>query len=120
MIEFKAETTESLQARYHKALERVWIPDAEMSERPGLCRENVFDSENGIRLIISRDKADAVTTVIHFSGSVTDLFDKSSIGNGIALLQQIVRQFRKISNDYKSIITMHQITDAGIPHYIIR
>lgn len=119
MLEFAPEPMESLKSRYANALKKVWIPDVEMSDRPGLRRENVFDGENGIRLIISKEKADAITTVIHFSASVTDHFKKSNIATASMLLEEFVKQFREISGDRKSIIRMNFISDGGIPHFII-
>ena len=119
MLEFKPESIGSLKKRYPAALEKIWIPDAEMSDRPGLRRENVFDGENGLRLIISKERANAVTTVIHFSGSVDDNLRKPASPLLPLILQEFVTQFREISGDHKSIIRMHMISDGGIPHFII-
>src|SRR5262245_48944881 len=70
-----------LQARYPAAVERVWNVnpdtfDAE-ADRPGLHPANVFDFQDGTRLIVSRERGIKFATrlpgieVLHVSGSAT-------------------------------------------------
>lgn len=78
MLPFEPEPLSSLQARYSAALERVWpIPilaaahaRGEDTDRPGLHRCYVFDFEDGLRLIVSREMMTNETTVVHFSASL--------------------------------------------------
>ncbi len=90
-----------------------------MSDRPSDHRENVFDTEDGIRLIISKDKSDAITSVIHFSGSVTAKFDKTGITDANMLAGKFVEAFRKISGDYKSTFRFVHLSDKGVPHFVV-
>lgn len=69
------EPLDALKARFPKALEFVFdavgIRDKGLI-RPGECVANVFDFEDGIRLIVSRELMPDRTRVLHFSASVFD------------------------------------------------
>lgn len=73
-LPYRPEPLADLQARYPAALRRTIDPEAcaiGTELRPGECRENVFDCEDGIRLIISRDAfGGGLGTSIHISASV--------------------------------------------------
>ena len=59
-LPFAPETIESLQKRLPVAFARLWSVEqiSKTGDRPGLYREYVFDTEQGIRLIISRESKD--------------------------------------------------------------
>jgi hypothetical protein len=60
ILPFEPEPLESLQARFPKALERIWVvpSNGDMPDRPGMHREHLFDFESGLRLLISIDRLD--------------------------------------------------------------
>lgn len=74
MLPFEPEMIEQQQARYAAALEAIYDPDTDLAtNRPGLKREHVFDSHDGVRVIISRDRMFGDNrVVIHFSASVSE------------------------------------------------
>ena len=81
MLPFEPETEEELRARYLAAMTRVYDVTGffEMpADRPGLHREHVFDFEDGLRLIISREKRDK-DVYLHWSASMegADLCEES-------------------------------------------
>lgn len=70
---------DELKARFPEALVRVWDADyigkfgkfGGQVDRPGLHPEHVFDTDDGLRLIISRDKHDD-GLFLHVSCSMFD------------------------------------------------
>jgi len=67
---FSPEPVEKLKEKIPLALSKIWIADEDLEDRPGLHREHVFDFENGLRLIISKDKFPGyISALIHVSGS---------------------------------------------------
>lgn len=66
-IPFEPEELLKLQARFPRALEKIWQITFPMIDRPGLHREHVFDFKHGLRLLISRDNLHGVK--IHVSAS---------------------------------------------------
>ena len=72
MLPFKPETIEALKVRYPAALERVFDVrelTGPVDDRPGLKREHVFDFEDGLRLIVSREMHDR-GLCLHLSASM--------------------------------------------------
>jgi hypothetical protein len=60
---------DELKARFPAALERVWVASA-TGDRPGLHPENVFDTFDGYRVIISHEvEVETGEHVFHVSGS---------------------------------------------------
>lgn len=73
MLDFKSESLSSLRGRYNKALEYTFNSEEIFLRdkiRPGELRSNVFDSKEGIRLIISKEINENGTTYIHISSSL--------------------------------------------------
>lgn len=68
-LPFVAELLVTLRERFPKALEKVWEVTDPMLDRPGLHRENVFDFDSGLRLLISKDKLIDLKPEIHVSAS---------------------------------------------------
>ena len=73
-LPFEPEIDEMLQNRFEKALERVYDVETMMNgglneDRPGVKREHVFDFQDGVRLIISKDRTAKGKTFLHVSGS---------------------------------------------------
>jgi hypothetical protein len=67
---FSPQPTDKLKEKIPLALSKIWIADGDLTDRPGLHREHVFDFDNGLRLIISKDKFPGYTSaLIHVSGS---------------------------------------------------
>lgn len=76
-LPFQPEPAEALAERFKASIERVY--DAEMiangkSDRPGEHRENIFDFEDGFRIIISKEKANGClflhASISHQEGNV--------------------------------------------------
>lgn len=73
MLPFAPEPGALLAARYRATVAEVVDPVAvERGERPtpGTDRRHVFDFEDGVRLIVSRDLVELGCEVTHFSASV--------------------------------------------------
>jgi hypothetical protein len=73
-LDWQPESNESLAARFDDAMSRIYDADAiseGQSDRPGQHRENVFDFEDGFRVIVSYEKHDG-DLYIHVSGSAQD------------------------------------------------
>lgn len=70
---YAPEPLEALQARYAAALEVVFDATAIIegrADRPGMFRANVFDFEDGLRLLISRERMPgSALLVLHVSAS---------------------------------------------------
>jgi hypothetical protein len=83
MLPAEPESLEIIKARFPKALEPVWRISKIVkpgAKRPGLYREHVFDFEDGIRMIASRD-TDGKETWLHLSFSVSaEIGDERTVG----------------------------------------
>ena len=71
-------TTVGLQARYPQALEFRYDSFAIVNGaiRPGECAANVFDFEDGLRLIVNRELLDGCVHVLHVSEFVLEVVKK--------------------------------------------
>src|SRR4051812_27600601 len=69
-LAFKPEDYAVLRARFPAALEKVYdrTDIGRGGDRPGLHRANVFDTREGIRVIVSREVSDE-KDMLHVSGS---------------------------------------------------
>lgn len=120
-IPFQPEPLEQLQARYAQAIEKVWEPSFGMMDTPGQHRENVFDCEDGIRIIISRDKklfelnTDS-DTVIHFSGSVNESIYTGRLDE--SALRKMEQHYFEISQYRGAIMLIMFSPEKKIPHWV--
>jgi len=111
-LPFIPEPLEQLKFRYPKCLEKVWKVTEYMQDRPGLYRENIFDFESGLRLLISKSNFPHGIQV-HVSASW-----EWNLPTSLKLANQLV------VNAYKSlggngILTYLGMSDKGIPHWMI-
>jgi hypothetical protein len=126
---------EVLQERYGAAIEKLWdtrIIAADVANKrtpitPSGQPEHVFDSDDGLRLIISRDryanpdpKKLLDRTGIHFSASMFgDLEKRVAAGNfnPMQFLALCVSRFQDISGDTGTVSYLG-MSDGMIPHFI--
>lgn len=111
-LPFIPESIESMRARFHKALEKVYIPSEDMEDRPGLHRENLFDFENGLRLLISKENLQG--NKIHVSAS----WEGGSPTDPDEATKEVGKAFRTIGG--RGILELLGISIQGIPHWIVR
>lgn len=124
-LPFQPESFESLRAKLPVALSKFWdVKDVlNGGDRPGLHREYIFDTEDGMRLIISCDfltDVDDIQSigkgnrhVLHISGST---FDKDQTDE--QAISTILTAFKKISGlDALGIATVNK-TKGGVVHVI--
>lgn len=79
---FQPEPLNALKARYAKALAPVFnFMDTQIKPAPGMKREHVFDFENGLRMIASREYHGQGKTYLHLSFGVVP--EKQSEWNAI-------------------------------------
>ena len=74
MVPAHPEPGDTLRARYVAALARVYDlthPAVTTTDRPGQKPEHVFDWDDGLRLIVSRELDPIAGEVLHLSASVT-------------------------------------------------
>lgn len=106
------------QERYKEAIREPYSVAKVLKEqetRPGNKPKHVFDFEDGIRLIISRDYHKD-SEYIHFSGSVSDTHFKGIVGKNI--LDMMLRKFKDLTG-YEGQPQFGGITPGGIPHWFI-
>ena len=74
-VPFVPASLAELQARYPKALEFVYDQQAIVQDnaiRPGEVAANLFDFEDGLRLLVSRERTPSGQVVLHVSASFQD------------------------------------------------
>jgi hypothetical protein len=80
MIEFNPEPTEALRNRFTVAIKEVYNITASIEveqDRSGAKKENIFDFEQGVRLIVSRERFEE-KEMIHFSASYDSKYYKGT------------------------------------------
>jgi len=120
---FKPEPIESLRARYPESVKKSYNTKAiemGLSKRPGDQPQHIFDCEDGLRLIISRDDGQ-----IHFSASLepgTELYKRLEAG------KLTVTGFKgRCLERYKDICQAKSLTvhfwgfseGKGVPHWFV-
>lgn len=127
-LAFKPEPLLALQARLPEALAPIWdFRDSQPESGPGQRREHVFDFQDGLRLIVSRDKQDEGKPYLHVSASITPshaLYDK--VENGFltryAIKTIVEERFFRLSG--QSIMGMDVLLlwseGKGVPHWFKR
>ena len=120
MLEFKAEKVKQLKGRFKAGMERVWDPDTmkdDKADRPGLHRENVFDFEDGTRLIASKDQIDG-KLFLHISGSYNDAKCGRARIDGKVMMERMLThlfEMTKVKQDAKGEA---MASDGGIIHIL--
>lgn len=115
-LPFQQESVESMQARFSQALDREFdadkIADGE-PDRPGLHRENVFDFEDGIRIIISKDRTRG-NLFLHLSGS-------SQLGRVSfkTMLEEMVKRLLVLNQRPFSGVAEASASTEGVIHLVI-
>lgn len=72
-LPFKPEPLAAMRARYPEAVKDVMDYESYVLgtiQRPGQSRRHVFDHEDGLRLIFSRDSSDKGLVFLHASASI--------------------------------------------------
>lgn len=129
----RPETLESLKARYHAALERVYTLDDAISGRvllAGRNPANVFDFEDGLRLVVSRIRLPSGPLTLNISASVAlngrvarDAQVLCTTGQPAskvyaAWLRSIPRRFRELSGDNRELLYLGHSGNL-LPHFAI-
>jgi len=120
------EPFETLRRRFSEAVKNSYDTlkiAANPKDRPGQKPEHVFDFDDGIRLIISRDRFNE-KEVLHFSGSVLPGYP---IETGLPprlylakFLGECTEKITKLSGCRTSDVKLVAITqEKGIPHWIV-
>lgn len=120
MIQFKPEPLGSLKSRFKEALiDSYCVANVKENpeERPGDKPRHVFDFEDGIRLIVSRDVIKS-QEVIHFSGSFEPAIYSGSM-NMQHILDLMVYKFIVLWGT-KPHVNFVGFTSKGIPHWCIK
>lgn len=131
-IPFNPEPLTVLQARYPAALEPVYDARAIIGGaiRPGEVAANVFHFEDGLTLIVSRDRLHSDGEInLHFSASfpgecrIADEFRLLKITMSTRQIMDkwiasVPGRFAELSGDNRPV-TFLGITPHGIPHWII-
>lgn len=126
MATFNPEPEENLVKRLDKALEKLYNTTKPMKEIPAKSPANHFDFEDGLKLIISRDKKDA-GVFIHFSASYKL---ESELGRKITNITNPKKatlffvgtaedRFRLLSGYQEYIGFLGILGEKGIPHWRI-
>jgi hypothetical protein len=128
-----AESLAVLRARYAAALEHVYDVEAirRGAVRPGEVAANVFDFEDGLRLIVSRERYPDGEILLHFSASflpkcrmADELRQQATVFglDGDQLLQRwladVPRRFVELSGDGRPLRFLG-MSDHKIPHWVI-
>jgi hypothetical protein len=130
-LPYEPEPVASMQARFTLAIdpiiavERVW---AGLDPRPGEQRRHVFDFEDGLRLIVSRETYPTDSSIgirlsgrtgIHLSGSAAGAM-QSAIRRGeidrMTFMDLMLRRFREIAQRPSAHFELAGFSDRGVPH----
>ena len=133
-IPHTAEPLDALRARYARALEHVY--DQHQIEmhgaiRPGEVAANVFDCEDGLRLIVSREKDGDGRIWLHLSASfprqsrMAEEFTRHA-REGMRLKKllrswkgEVLRRFRAISGETREFTFLGWSGAKHIQHWVI-
>lgn len=114
MIDFVPEPLEKLKARFHQAIDIVWVMAENMKDVPSNNREHVFDCDDGIRLVISTNKIQQEEN-IYFQGSVNEIHFKGKLDE--TLMGKFADRFRQISGEEYDVYLLG-LDKKAIPHFI--
>jgi hypothetical protein len=120
MIPFKPESIDSLKDRFCDAL--IDSYDVEEVRKgnidaPSGQGQHIFDFEDGLRMIVSRDVSDG-QDFIHISGSFGDeRLQQLSLEDGLA---QIVKKYAMLSGDKSQRKMDYYVSEAGVVHLLFK
>jgi hypothetical protein len=132
MLPFQPESVEVLRARYPEAVaEIVDLEGVRLGSvaTPGQSRRHVFDTREGVRLIVSRERTEPTgVVVVHLSGSLLDGSPVEETLTAVArthgprevaqqLCGRIEALFREVSGETRELIFLGFTPDKGIPHW---
>jgi hypothetical protein len=132
-LESTPEPSEALAARYPAAIEKLWEYDrygnCACGLRPSTEREHVFDFEDGLRMIISRDHHvdEPEPSFIHVSASFgvgTELFKILSKGLTVDIMMadfknRCSERFSELSGELIPETATFIMSDMGVFHWKI-
>lgn len=132
MIKPRPESTDTLRRRYPAALSRTFDVDATRCGSaegvPSLCRANVFDTLDGVRLIVSVTRLADFGRFLHVSVSLLEGLDwfntltivSQALGPEVAsarLKALAERKYAEISGDAEPLTFRGFLPGDGIPHW---
>lgn len=127
MLEFRPESDQELAGRFDLAIREVVIPDLIASgrrQRPGMQRENVFDFQDGVRLVVSRDRLPCGVR-LHVSCSLVEgsrvaygLAGKSRVEAVSCFVNDCVRRAERMASPANLRLDDQFITQGGIVHLV--
>lgn len=117
----------ALRSRYCEAVAQVFDVESislGLAVRPGELQANTFDTEDGIRLIISRDRHPEGEVVLHMSASIREgsaaykkiLACKTAVRRRAKLCELALRAFGKISGQ-SGVGVLSSWSPEMIPHW---
>lgn len=125
-LDFQPQSLDDLRARYPAALEFLYLVEKPTSEpgyaiRPGECRANVFDFEDGTRLIVSREQFQS-RIVLHVSASAqpqSPLYASICLGEltPAQFCVHAVERYRAVFGDPEPLKFTGFNGTMGIPHW---
>lgn len=117
MIPYIPETVDQARARFSAAIEPLFDLEDPQCPSAGASRTHVFDFEDGLRLVISRDFHPDTGVQIHLSASVNTAVVKSV---GIEFLFKAECRFREIADWPDAPLSLLGLSpEKRIPHWII-
>jgi len=94
----------------------LWVAVQNMNDRPGLHRENVFDFEDGLRLIISKDRlfSDPKENV-HLSASWTSKERAPTTWADVDL--EVIKHYQSIGGP--GLLQFIGASSGNVPHWVV-
>lgn len=122
-LPFEPQPMAALQERFAEALRRVFdyragVPD----EIPSGLREHVFDFEDGVRMIVSRDMEDEGGVYLHVSASVEPgmlyaTLITTRVITAQDFLRRVERRFAQLSGQEEPLEFCGFTRGKGVPHW---
>lgn len=132
-LDFKPGSFEDLQRRFYKSLEKIYIGNDILNgitEPPSQNPDCVFDFEDGLRLIISKELFEDYTAT-HISASFQEnsrlfneclnriRFENKENAQEYFLLIATSR-YKMLSQDHREMKFLGFSEEKGVPHWIIK
>jgi hypothetical protein len=122
MLPFEPESEFLLKQRYKDAVEPVYsLDEMEGPNRPSLRRQHVFDFQDGLRLIITRERYPEGQVVLHWSASIDkDIFIKDkfpSVHEFIMFIMEHMHELWDSEEKHGSVIIKN--TGSDVFHFFL-